>query len=450
MVQTRRMPFRGSATLGRGVNTLTGEVVGKALKVISKEQATTGQDAFYDVQIIETHDALMQSFGLSVEASGRYGLFSAEGKFSLAEKSSFNAQSTFVVASCRVYNAFEQVDQVEILPEARTLLEQPDRFKTAFGTSFVRGLQTGGEFYIVLQTTSTNQETQSSLSASFHGDCQALVASASFEMAYNEAKQSSSSETRVSVLMYQRAGQDEQISYVSDPVGIIKRLKEFPAIARSNPAGYEYEVADYNTLALPDVNQEEVADREMALTDCAKLRLKYMTYRNDIQFARENRIFFADLPTDDVLGDMWEKYSRVVAAVQLHAQKIAGRRIPPVIFDLSALEPPLDLPIVNFKRVDVPSDIPVPSLVGNAVENAKAQLQSIGLEAESNSVAVLENSNEPINIVIAQDPPSGTKVSPRTRVRLTYNYIASERFDWMIRSRVSDTTRLSDFTRLGG
>lgn len=39
MAQTQRMPFRGSATLGRGVNTLTGEFVGKALKVISKEQA---------------------------------------------------------------------------------------------------------------------------------------------------------------------------------------------------------------------------------------------------------------------------------------------------------------------------------------------------------------------------------------------------------------------------
>ena len=445
MVQIRRMPFKGSATLGRGVNTLTGLFVGKALKVISKEQATSGQEVTYDVQITKTHDALMQSLGLSVEASGRYGCFSAEGKFSLAEKSSFNAQSTFVVASCRVQNAFEQVDQVEILPEARTLLEQPDKFKTAFGTSFVRGLQTGGEFYIVLQTTSTSQETQSSLSISFQAACQGFVASASFEMAYNQAKQSSSSETNISVLMYQRAGQDEQMSYISDPTEIMERLKKFPEIARLNPAGYECEVADYNTLALPDVNQEEVADREMALIDCAKLRLKYMTYRNDIQFARENRIFFADLPTDDVLGEMWEKYSRVVAAVQLHAQKIADQRIPPAIFVLSALEPPLDLPIVNFKRVDVPSDIPVPQLVGNAVENAKAQLQSIGLEPEGSSVAVPKNSNEPLNIVIAQDPPAGTRVPPKTRVRLTYNYDPSKRFEWMTVDRM--TVELSSAMR---
>jgi hypothetical protein len=442
------MPFRGSATLGRGVNTLIGEFVGKALKVTSKEQATTGGEGIFDVQIAETHDTLMESLGLSMEASGRYGLFSAEGKFGLSEKSSFNAQSTFVVASCRVQNAFEMLDTYEVLPEARPLLEQPDKWKTAFGTSFVRGLQTGGEFYIVFQTTSTSQDTQSSLSVAFQAACQGLVAAAEFEMAYNQSKQSTSQKSQTKILMYQRAGQDEQLSYVSDPAGIIKRLKEFPAIARSNPAGYEVEVADYNTLALPEVNEQEIADREASLTDCARLRLKYMTRRNDIDFARENRIFFTDLPPDDVLGDMWEKYSRAVGAVQLHAQKIAGRRIPPLIFDASALEPPLELPVINFKRVDVPSEIPVPPLVGNPVDNAKAQLKSIGLEHESTYVTVAENSGQPLNTVIAQDPAAGTKVPSKSRVRLTQNVVPSnDRFGYV---RLRDMNAALYMNRLGG
>jgi hypothetical protein len=448
MAQIIRMPFRGSATLGRGVNTLTGEFIGKALNVISKEQATTGQEATYDVQIAETHDSLIESLGLSMEASGRYGLFSAEGKFGLSEKARFNAQSTFVVASCRVQNAFEQIDRAEVLPEAKTLLEQPDRFKTAFGTSFVRGLQTGGEFYIVLQVTSTSAETQRSLSVAFHTDCQGLIASGNFDMAYKQAKESSSQTTQVSVLMYQRAGQDEQISYVSDPAGIIRRLKEFPAIARANPAGYECEVADYNTLPLPAINQEEVADREMALTDCARLRLKYMTRRNDIEFARENRAFFADLPPDNVLSDLWERYSRAVSAVQLHAQKIAGRKISPVIFDLSAIEPPLELPVINFNRVNVPSDIPVPTVIGNAVENARNQLKEAGLEAENAPLAVARDSNQPLNLVTAQEPPAGMKVPPKTRVRITYNYVPSKRFAW-VKYDLSHSRRLDQMLRGG-
>lgn len=285
MSQIQRMPFRGSGTLGRGVNTLTGEFVGKALNVIDKEEAVSGGEATYEFQITETHDLLMKSLGLSAEASGRYGLFSAEGKFGLAEKSNFNATSTFVVASCRVQNAFVMIDRVELLPEARPLLEQPNKFKTAFGTSFIRGLQTGGEFYVVMQVTSTSQETQTSLSAAFQAECQGLLGSGGFKSAFDQSQRSESSKSQVSVLMYQRAGQDEQLSYVSDAGDVIEQLKDFPAIARANPCGYECEVADYNTLALPEVNQEEVADREMALTDCARLRLKYMTRRNDIEFA---------------------------------------------------------------------------------------------------------------------------------------------------------------------
>jgi hypothetical protein len=450
MAQTQRMPFRGSATLGRGVNTLTGEFIGKALKVTNKEQATTGQEATFDVQIVETHDSLMQSLGLSIETSGRYGLFSAEGKFGLSEKSNFNAQSTFVVASCRVQNAFEMLDTFEILPEATRLLEQPDKWKTTYGTSFVRGLQTGGEFYIVFQTTSTSQETQNSLSVSFQAACQGLLASADFKMAYDESKQSTSQKTETSILMYQRAGQDEQIGFISDIEGIIKRLRDFPAIARAHPAGYEVEVADYNTLALPEVNDEEIADREASLTDCARLRLKYMTRRNDIDFARENRVFFEELPPDDELSELWEKYSRAVAAVQLHAQKIAGRRIPPIIFDLSALEPPLELPVINFKRVNT-TELLVPYLIGHPIDKAKALLKSMGLEHETTYVKVTQDSGEPLDTVIAQDPLDGKIVSANFRVRLTQNIVqtsgGNQRFLYDI---ISDRVKISDLMRLGG
>ncbi len=435
--QIRRIPFSGSQTLGRGFNTLSGEFVGKALKVISTEKAVSGQEATYDVQIAETQESFMKSLDLSVEASGRYGMFSGEGKFGLSEKASYNSSSTFVVASCRVQNAFEMVDQVEILPEAKTLLEASEKFKTAFGSSFVRGIQTGGEFYVVMQITSTNQSQQSEISLELHASFQGLVASASLDAKLKSANESKSSKTVISTLMYQRAGQDEQLSFVNNPVEVIQRLKDFPKFARLNPCGYECEVADYNTLALPVVNQEEIADREMALTDCARLRLKYITRRNDIEFARENRSFFEGLEVDQILSDLAERYTHAVALVQLHAQKIAGRSIPPTVFDLRVADPTLDLPVINFKRINVVSDIPVPSLVGSTVEFAKNELSRIGLESDiSDSRPVEANSGQVLNTVMALDPPAGTIVQPGAKVRLTYNYVAAERFPWVIRSQV--------------
>jgi hypothetical protein len=425
------MPFRGAAVLGRGVNTLTGEILGKALNVKKTERAVTGGEASYDVQIVESHESLMESLGLSIAASGRYGLFSAEGKFELSEKSSFNAQSTFVVASCRVKNAFEQIDQVEVLEEAKPLLEDKNRFKTAFGTAFVRGLQTGGEFFAVFQCTSTSQETQSSLSASFHASCQGLVASADFKAKLDVASKSAAHRTEIKVLTYQKAGADEQLSYVNDAAGIIQRLKDFPKIARENPAGYEAEWADYNTLPLPQVNEEEMADREMSLADCARLRLKFMTRRNDIEFARENRAFFEELPSDEQLMTMWEQYSRAVTEVQRHAQRIAGRKIEPTVFDPTALQPPLELTLVAFKRTNVPNDRRVPRLIGFTVEAAKEELRRIGLEPDMDLTAVeKDQGGVALNTILTQSPVDGEQVQPGSRVRLTANYVPEDRFPW--------------------
>lgn len=426
MNQTRRIPFRGSFTLGRGFNTLTGEALGKPLDVVRLETATSGQEAIYSVEISETYDALMSNMGLSIEANGRYGLFSAEGKFSLAEKSNFNTRSTYVVAGCRVQNAFEMVDEYRLRPEAERLLEDPTRWKTTFGTSFIRGLQSGGEFFVVFQVTSTSRDIQQDLAAGFKAGCQGLTAGAEFETNYQKAQSSTSQSTQTSVWMYQRAGHDEQLSYISDPKGIIDRLRGFPAIARANPAGYEVEVANFNTLALPDVNDEEIADREASLSDCARLRLKFMTRRNEIEFARENRIFFTNLPNDSELGSIWEDYSRAVAAVQLHAQKIAGRRIPPTIFDPSQLEPALTLPVVNLERVDFPQDVPTPDVVGSMAEDARDKIKRVGLNHESEYVYIDGKVDRSAGVVVRQSPAPGTLLQPGGLVRITLN---AEKFD---------------------
>jgi hypothetical protein len=426
------MPYKGAANLGRGVNILTGEFIGKALKVISKEdEVVGGGSVVYSVNVTETYDSLMESLDLSVGASGRYGMFSAEGRFGLSEKTEFNAQSTFVVASCKVRNAFIMADQVELLPEAKDLLAEPDKFKAAFGTGFVRGLQTGGEFYVVLQITCTDTKVQKSLAVDFQAEVNGLAAGGSFQMSLNTAKKTENQTTETTIIMYQQAGIDRELSIVKDTVEIFQRLKDFPTIARANPAGYECEVARYTTLALPQINEELVADRQMALSDCARLRLKYMTRRNDIQFARENPVYFVDLPADDVLADLADKYARAVAAVQLHAQKIAEKTIAPTIFVLSEVVPPLELPVVNLNRVNFKEEIPVPDLVNMSLESAIKQLQALHLKEDKNGVGVNEGTPDVVDTVLSQQPPPGTLVQPDSLVQLTYKFVSQQRFPWM-------------------
>ncbi|MFQ6329136.1 hypothetical protein ACLMAL_23780 [Nocardia sp. CWNU-33] len=65
---------------------------------MTTETSVSGQQATYSFDMVETHGALMDTLGLSMQASGRYGIFSAEGKFALPEKSSYNSQSTMATA----------------------------------------------------------------------------------------------------------------------------------------------------------------------------------------------------------------------------------------------------------------------------------------------------------------------------------------------------------------
>lgn len=436
-MQVKRMPYRGNMSFGRGVNTLTGEVLGLALQCDAPvaTAGVDGQESIVDVQMINSHEQLMKSMGLSVEASGRYGLFSAEGKFGLAEKSSYNSQSSFIVASCRVQNAFLQVNHANLLPEAAQMLKdnRPDVFKTTYGDSFVRGLLTGGEFFAVVQITSTDEETQKSLAASLHAECQGLVASGSFSMAFNQESSSKKSKTEVAINFYQRAGQDEQLAFTKNADEVLARLKAFPSIARAHPIGYEAEVANYNTLALPMPNFVEIENREFALQDCARLRLKYLTIRNDIEFARTNPVFFDNLPTDQTLQEMQNKYEMAINFLMRHASRIAGGTMEPKIFVPAEYDANLaELPLVNLTRKAATAYVSVPDLRGLSVTAAKQNLQQIGLVADSNAIAVDKNSAQPLDVVTSQDPLPGTELPAGGRVRINYNYIAHQRFNWHI------------------
>lgn len=424
MSQIKRVPISSSVALGQGFNALSGEFVGTGVEVVEKvEQLATGGHADYGLEITESHTSFMSSLGLSMDASGRYGLAAADGKFELAQRAAFNTSSTYVVASCRVQNAMETVGKGRIVGEYRHFLEKKVEFEKAFGSHFARGIQTGGEFYVVLKVTSTDKQTQSSLSAEFHAECQGLAASGEFNASFQKANASQSSETKTTIISYQKAGRDGELSYVSNPTEIIQRMRDFSTIARHSPFGYEVEVAEYVTLPLPEINLQAIEDREFSLADCARLRLKYITVRNDIEFARENRLFFDDLPPNEELSQWYEMYTRALAKVQMHAQKIAGRLIDPVVFDLKAAEPGLILPLVNFRRVDQPSNIVVPAVTGKSVADAKRQLAGVGLVAESSSRPLDAPGGNPLQTILSQEPAPGSVVPPGTRIRIVYEFV---------------------------
>src|SRR6266516_2157619 len=159
---------------GAGINSLIGQVRGDAV-IRTDPQDTlgaSGQKVLINVKLDESQEDLNSALNISAEVSASFVVFGGSDKFTFAEKCGFHQFSLFLVVHVSVVNAFKQMRDVQLKPQALNLLSvgQAMRFHEEFGDVFVRGVQTGGEFAAVLeiQTTSTNdaQDVKNHLEAS--------------------------------------------------------------------------------------------------------------------------------------------------------------------------------------------------------------------------------------------------------------------------------------------
>ncbi|MGW7200836.1 hypothetical protein [Streptomyces chryseus] len=357
--QVRRILFNDEE-IGMGFNSESGLAIGTALHdfTVQENPAATGQEVTASIVIVNSHEELMDSMGMSFAGHGRYGFVSASAKAKYSESSSFNSTSTFLVARCTVENPMRRGKNFKVTAVAQALLDSLrfEEFKTAFGDSFVRGLQTGGEFYSIIRITSMSASKQSELALTLQAEANGLVASGGFEAAFTQANSSASTRSEYSASMYQKAGTGAQISPTVEIGEVIDRFKRFPQIASNSAAAYETEVATYNTLPLPVPTIEEQESFLLALSDAREKKHRYVQTRNDLDFAVRNPAFFEALPPTDVLQSASSAYTKLINAVMDHAIRLSRGQITPTrLFDPTVLTPPLTEPApIPLRRASQP------------------------------------------------------------------------------------------------
>ncbi|MFN6553886.1 hypothetical protein ACP6C7_28470 [Mycolicibacterium septicum] len=363
LAQVRTLAFNNEE-IGMGFNSQTGLAVGTPLEgfTVQVNSVAPGAEATASISIISTHDELQERLDMSFDAKGRYGLVSASLKAKFSQQTNYNSMSTFVVASVVVQNAFKRGRGFKVREDVKPLL-QPNRigeFRKAFGDSFVRGLQTGGEFYAVVRITSVSTKTQTDLGLALRAECNGLAAAGSFKTAFTMANQSANTRSEFEATMYQRAGSGASISPTASIEEVIKRFKTFPAIVKAEPSAYETEVATYDTLPLPIPTPEEQEIFVAALSDAREKMLRYIQTRNDLELAFLKPEFFDRAPSSDTVRSAAAVYLRLINAVADHATKLSRGQIAPKFFDPSLLNPPLVEPTpIRLVKKNLP---PAPSI----------------------------------------------------------------------------------------
>ncbi|MDA2549553.1 PASTA domain-containing protein [Bacillus cereus] len=409
--------------IGMGFNSQSGIVVGTALDVgeITENKVTPGMQVHSEITIVNSHEELMDKLGMSFEAQGRYSAFSSSFKAEFSESSSYNSTSTFLIARCIVTNSFIRGRNLRVKPEAEALLKSNrfNEFYTAFGDSFVRGLQTGGEYYCIIRITSIDIKTQSKLAATLKAEFSGLVAGGSFKSEYSKVNMNSFTKSEYTAIMYQRGGKGEQITPVVEINEALNRYKYFPIFALQNPVGYETEIASYNTIPLPLPTHEEQENFNLALRDAREKKLYYLQKKNDLEFVSRNQDFFEGLPDNDIIQEAIITYTRLSAAVMDYGIRLSRGEIkPPTLF-----VPPLKEPApIKLKRVKLSEVVTIPNVIEMELTKAVQLLKEKGLNTVPYPLVHIHADESVPKKVIKQEPEAGKEVPIGSTVKLIFRH----------------------------
>ena len=204
--QVRVLVFNGE-DIGMGFNSDSGLAVGTALAFDPSAEAVT-QEANSTAEIVTTHDAMMESLGVSADLKGRYGFASGSLKVDFSKKTTFNSVSSFVVAKMVINNRVDRGRNFRIKDDSTKRLLETDRptFDRAFGDCFVRAQFKGGEFYCVMRITSLDTSVQTDLAISLQAEINGIAAGVSFKGKLDKANQNSQSRSEFFVSFYQKGG----------------------------------------------------------------------------------------------------------------------------------------------------------------------------------------------------------------------------------------------------
>jgi hypothetical protein len=399
--------------VGMGFNSASGLAVGTPFNPVNvtADPTAPGQTVFSKILRVDSHEELMDHLNMSFDAEGRYGFFKASVKGEFADTTGYNSTSTFLVAKVIVSNPFLRGHDFTLTTAAQALInaQRLDEFATAFGDSFVRGLQTGGEFYTIVRLTSVSVTKQTELAGQLEGEYEGVAAGGSFKLALAKANESSNTTAEFEATMYQQAGSGPTIAPITAIEELVPRFKAFPTIARQSAVAYEAEVATYDTIPLPLPTPEEQDNFVFALSDTRDTKLRYIQARNDLAFALQHPEYFVSPPSNDVLTSTLAVYAKLINAVIDHADRLSrGEFNPPRIFDPSALPVPLAEPTpIALVRVKAKAaaTIVVPDFTGFDRLQFDGVMEEMGIATIDQILAGLPNEVG----VITHEPPNITR-----------------------------------------
>ena len=305
------VPYTKNYDFGVGVDVASQSPMGKAVVGdVSGVEGAAGSTVSFSVDRVYTTSEMSKKMGISVEAGGGCGVFSASARFDFASSCQVQSSSLFMVATAHISLKNLSIDDPALSPAATEVVNNPAVFSTRFGNMFVRGIDRGGLCIGVIQVDTETKEETEFISVGLSGSYGLFSAEGKtkFETAIKSSK------SNISIRVYHEGGPENlEVKDPTDPMEIYQLMNDFLQSFHDDP---EKNAVPYNVTLAPlaiangpvPPNEADVQLAQDVLSICATARANALDEMNLMNYILKNSARF-DFPPPTTVDS-------VAAAVQ--------------------------------------------------------------------------------------------------------------------------------------
>jgi hypothetical protein len=294
---------------GRGVNSLTGNVLGNPFKEVQTiNPQASGYNVESNIEFIHSVNELNEFFNFTARAKGKYKI---------------NRQETHIALYIRLEKPI-QTTKVTLDPTAlETLKVDSKRFREQFGDGYVSDQFEGGLLCALISVKTEDENEQNKVAEHVKA---ALASFAKAQLDIEDIKKKASSKVDISISLKRIGGNQPFFITGNDINAVIAAMKTFEQDVNQHPVPFAYGISDYITLTeFPrEVQPVDISENMRALTQYNELKEKYIALINDVNFVLDSPQDFVNPPETSKLRQ-WRAYfqdriNNVLAEASLCAQ----------------------------------------------------------------------------------------------------------------------------------
>lgn len=338
--------FSGFMDFGIGLDSVSGNVRGLATTRPAPQTVPTadGQRVIFGVHQTESVEDLHKVLGLAVDMEASFGMFGGSEKFTFAEESNFHSYSLFFVVSIEVHNEETHMIGEELVPAAAQLLAagQAERFRQEFGDVYLKGIQTGGQYYAVVEVLTTDETDRTNLSNSFSAGGLFGGVAGSVDTSFDAKFEQATARRQLNISTLQAGGLSEGASQKVSPQDMVAKATAFPSEVAGHPVPYRAEFQDFQALNVPPPpNLVQIQNAKDVLAQYASRRSALLQLGSDIAYIQQHPDQFESFDSgrlNQIAAQVAEALNTITAAAsQCMNDLTTCRFVVPAMPDVSQL-----------------------------------------------------------------------------------------------------------------